>query len=158
MDESAYVNQFGKSGTFFYHMVRGNDTRIVQPNRKAKSIGAEDTFSTDIRDWDILCHELEKLSEKVASRLTQKKLSGKTLTLKVRFSDFTQLTRNHSISEQFSESNMISETAIMLLKKIDLEDKSIRLLGVTVSNFGDQKPDPYAGQLSLFESEKRQGG
>ncbi|MEO5912579.1 MAG: DNA polymerase IV [Pelobium sp.] len=141
---------FGKSGLFFYRMVRGLDDRPVQAGRLIKSIGVEDTFENDLDDPEALKLELEKLAQKVAQRLKAKNRQGRTLTLKLKFSDFVQITRNHSFNSYEADQEVIYQTAVMLLEKIDLKGKKIRLLGITLSNF--QLDDGVVDlQLRLFE-------
>lgn len=149
--EAQLIRDFGKSGSFFYHMVRGNDDRPVRPNRVAKSIGVEDTFTRDIMEIDDMKVELEHLCYKLSKRLDIKSVSGRTLTLKVKFSDFTLLTRSYTGSHFLSTYQQLKDEAEALLDKVDLEDKKVRLLGVTVSNFFEHEFDgPRNCQLSLF--------
>lgn len=133
--ETFLFKHFGKTGRFYYKMVRGIDHRPVVADRQSKSIGAEDTFENDIHHLEVLEEKLKLIAEKVAKRLAVKQLKGKTLTLKVKFSDFEQITRNHSFSAYIADDATIAQTAIELLHKIDLDDKKIRLLGITLSNF-----------------------
>ncbi len=141
---------FGKSGKFFYNIVRGIDNRIVQPNRESKSVGAEDTFETDLNDKEELFKELEQLAKRVSKRLSNKNMAGKTLTLKVKFADFTQITRSISLDFYTADKEVMYSTATSLFEKIDL-DKKIRLLGISISNFYTQKDFTHTnGQLSLF--------
>ncbi|WP_245546840.1 DNA polymerase IV [Pseudopedobacter saltans] len=146
------TKQFGKSGKFFYEIVRGIDNRSVKPNRISKSVGAEDTFENDIDDIEILNEELQKLSERVSRRLNDKEFKGKTMTLKVKFSDFTQITRSTTLDFYTNSFDIIFEHASSLLEHVDREEKRIRLLGVSVSHFFHEKPaDNIVGQqLTLF--------
>lgn len=83
----------------------------------------------------MLEEELKLIAQKVAKRIAVKNLKVKTLTLEVKFSDFEQMTRNHSFTNYIADEATIEQTAIELLHKIDLEDKKVRLLGITLSNF-----------------------
>ena len=148
LTEAELVRYFGKPGKFYYQIVRGIDNRPVRPDRVIKSLGAEDTFAQDLDNPEALQAELDKLSGKVAERLGKRGLKGRTLTLKVKFSDFRQITRNHSFSIPVSDKAIIFEMAIALLSAIPLAEKKIRLLGITLSNFDDNSKG--AGQLSLF--------
>lgn len=149
--EEQLIRDFGKSGSFFYHMVRGNDERPVRPNRVAKSIGVEDTFAQDIREVEDMKSELDILCAKLSKRLASKSLSGRTLTLKVKFADFTLLTRSVTGTCFLSDHHQLRQEAEALLDKLDLEEKKVRLLGVTVSNFFEHEFDaPRNGQLTLF--------
>ena len=133
--ETFLHKHFGKSGRFYYKMVRGIDNRPVMPNRQAKSIGAEDTFENDIKNIEKLEDELKVIAQKIAKRLASKNLYGRTLTLKVKFSDFSQITRNHSFNHYIADEETIEKTAIELLQKVSLEEREVRLLGISLSNF-----------------------
>jgi len=148
LTEAELVKYFGKPGKFYYQIVRGIDNRPVRPDRIIKSLGAEDTFAADLDSPEELHTELDKLAGKVAERLDKRGLKGRTLTLKVKFSDFRQITRNHSFSIPVYDKATILKTAIALLSAISLTGKKIRLLGITLSNFDDNSRQ--AGQLSLF--------
>ncbi|PVH24321.1 DNA polymerase IV [Sphingobacterium corticibacter] len=142
---------FGKSGTFFYHMVRGNDTRPVRPNRISKSIGIEDTFSADISDKDEMMQELKTLCEKLEKRLEAKDKIGKTVTVKIKFSDFTQITRSKTQLYEIEGATAMYELVQELMDKVDVEGLKVRLLGVTMSNFAEPESIPKEGrQLRLF--------
>ena len=98
--------------------------------------------------------ELNKLSQTVANRLQQYQLKGRTITLKIKYSDFKQITRNYSVTEPVGDFEIISQTAKNLLLGTDPEGKRIRLLGVTLSNFGEIEPKEkktgHPDQLELF--------
>lgn len=149
--EAEMIFHFGKSGKFFFHIVRGEDNRPVKPNRISKSIGAEDTFEKDLRELEDLKTEVIKLSAKVFNRLDKSGRKAKTITLKVKFADFTQITRSKTTLDYFGSQQEIEHLALELLENLDLQEIKIRLLGVTVSNFqtpeGDHLPNP---QLKLF--------
>ncbi|WP_316818663.1 DNA polymerase IV [Pedobacter nyackensis] len=135
LTETELANLFGKSGRFFYKIVRGIDERPVEPNQETKSIGAEDTFSYDLTTVEEMEMEIEKLGRVVFSRMRAYHLSGRTVTLKVKFSDFKQITRSKSFAEGFTMEEQITDVAKGLLKVIDFNGKSVRLLGVSLSNF-----------------------
>jgi DNA polymerase IV len=148
------VKHFGKTGRFYYHISRGIDDRQVQPNRETKSIGAEDTFDYDLTELDEMCIELERLSQTVTNRLQIYQLKGRTITLKIKYSDFRQITRNYSVTDPVNDLDTISQTAKKLLLATSPDGKRIRLLGVTLSNFGEvpqkQRAAEYPDQLELF--------
>ncbi|WP_298717159.1 DNA polymerase IV [Chitinophaga sp.] len=150
LPENDLVQHFGKAGRFYYRIVRGQDERPVQPHRETKSVGAEDTFPHDLTTLAEMDPELEKLALKVATRLDKHQLKGRTVTLKVKYNDFRQITRNHSSHHPISDADSISAAAKQLLAKTDPETEGakVRLLGITVSNFGEERPE--TGQLSLF--------
>jgi len=153
LSEQELVRKFGKTGKFYYRIVRGIDERSVQPNRLSKSLGAEDTFEQDLVYMEEMVTELEQIAEKVTERLEKNKLKGKTLTLKIKFGDFKQITRNHSFVNPVSDYATIIAAAKDLLAKADTENHKVRLLGISLSNFGNLLPsskviDP--DQLELF--------
>ncbi len=154
MSEEALVYQFGKTGHFYYNIVRGIDNRTVQPHRETKSLAAEDTFAYDLTELHDMELKLEQLAEIVQERLKKKNLSGRTITLKIKYSDFKQITRNKSFSHPVADLKTIVDTAKSLLVNTEPEGKKIRLLGISMSNFGNIHPKPkgikHVGQLRLF--------
>lgn len=149
--EQELIFHFGKSGKFFFHIVRGEDDRPVRPNRISKSIGAEDTFEKDLFELEDLREELIRLAEKVFKRIERANKQGKTITLKIKFADFTQITRSKTLLNPFEKLEDIELQGLDLLDKLELQDKRIRLLGLTVSNFKDEKEeDKVSVQLRLF--------
>ncbi|MGN6477511.1 MAG: DNA polymerase IV [Flavipsychrobacter sp.] len=154
LSEDELVSYFGKSGYFYYRIVRGIDDREVQPERETKSVGAEDTFAYDLTIVEEMEQELEKLAKKVCDRLDRYQLKGRTITLKVKYSDFKQITRSLTLMERTSTLETILETSCQLLRGSEPEGKKIRLLGISTSNFTEQemrlkKPE----QLRLFPDE-----
>ncbi|RPD42045.1 DNA polymerase IV [Chitinophaga barathri] len=148
LTENDLVQHFGKTGRFYFKIVRGQDDRPVQPHRETKSVGAEDTFPHDLTTLEEMYPELDKIALTVANRLQKHQLKGKTVTLKIKYSDFRQITRNQSLPHGINDLETIVVTARQLLVKTDPADVRIRLLGITLSNFGEEKPE--TGQLSLF--------
>jgi DNA polymerase-4 len=152
--EDEMVKHFGKAGRFYYQIARGIDDREVQPNRETKSIGAEDTFAYDLTEISEMNAELDKLAQIVCNRLQHYQLKGRTITLKIKYSDFKQITRNYSITEPLNDFVTIAESAKKLLLATEPEGKKIRLLGVTLSNFGEiahkHKSLDNPDQLELF--------
>lgn len=149
--ENELVRRFGKSGKFFYHMVRGEDDRPVKPNRIVKSIGIEDTFETDLKEEQEMLKELKSLCEKLEKRLDGKAKQGRTVTLKIKFADFTQVTRSKTTAYYLNTADDIFLQIFDLFEKVTTEGKKVRLLGVTVSNFYDADLEKLANpQLRLF--------
>lgn len=149
--ENELIRKFGKSGKFFYHMVRGEDNRPVKPNRIAKSVGIEDTFETDLKEVPDMLKELRLLCDKLAKRLESKAKQGRTVTLKIKFADFTQITRSKTSLFYLNTADDIFQHIADLFSKIDMEDKRVRLLGVTLSNFYDAELEKLNNpQLRLF--------
>ncbi|HTE00047.1 MAG TPA: DNA polymerase IV [Mucilaginibacter sp.] len=154
LPEDDMHRHFGKAGRFYYQICRGIDVREVQPNRETKSIGAEDTFAYDLTEIDEMYIELDKISKTVCNRLEHHGLKGRTITLKIKYSDFKQITRNHSMAQPVDDLPTVSETAKKLLLATEPDGKRIRLLGVTLSNFGEIAPKQrrvdHPDQLFLF--------
>ncbi len=154
LPEEEMIKHFGKAGRFYYLIARGIDDREVQPNRETKSIGAEDTFAYDLTEIDEMYIELDKIAQTVCNRLQHYQLKGRTITLKIKYSDFKQITRNQSLTEPVNDFKTITDIAKKLLLATDPESKRIRLLGVTLSNFGEmaarQKQTDHPDQLLLF--------
>jgi DNA polymerase-4 len=150
LTETQLVQHFGKTGRFFYQIVRGLDERRVQPDREIKSVGAEDTFAEDLEALDDMYVELEHLAEVVHARLYKRNLRGRTVTLKIKYHDFKQITRSQSFMQGVNEKETLFTVACQLLDAVDRQEKRIRLLGISVSNFGTAAPDDPADQLTLF--------
>lgn len=146
------IRKFGKSGKFFYHMVRGEDNRPVKSNRISKSIGIEDTFETDIKEVREMAEELKSLCERLEKRLDTKKKQGRTVTIKVKFADFTQITRSRTLNYYINNLEDLTATVLEVFDKIGLEGKRVRLLGVTLSNFYESDLEKLnSPQLRLFD-------
>jgi DNA polymerase-4 len=150
LTEEELVKHFGKVGHFYFKIVRGIDNRIVQPDRETKSVGAEDTFSYDLQEIEEMNIELAKIAKLVHHRLERYHLQGRTITLKIKYHDFKQITRNQSFNVPLSDYDTIIATAKILLLKTEPENKKIRLLGISLSNFGEPKIKDANGQFELF--------
>jgi len=154
LTEEELMKHFGKSGRFFYKIVRGVDNREVQPHREHKSMGAEDTFSYDLTEEEEMNQQLEKIATTVCNRLQKYNLKGRTLTLKIKYHDFKQITRNQSFPKLINDYDTIINTAKQLLQNSGLENKKIRLLGISLSNFTEAispaKKKKETGQMKLF--------
>lgn len=133
-------------GSHLAALARGVDDRRVEPNREVKSVSHEETYAEDRRDPKSLHVEVVRMSDSVASRLRQAGLTGRTVTIKVRYGDFTTLTRSATVGSGLDGGGEISEVASALLEQVDL-DPGVRLLGVGVSNLRGSTGE--AEQLSL---------
>jgi DNA polymerase-4 len=142
IDRYELIRQFGKAGNFYYDIVRGIDERPVEPIHERKSLGAENTFETDLFSMDDMIRELDQISHTVWQRIEKTSLNGKTLTLKIKFSDFEQITRSKTMTEPFSSQKMILDDGIQLLKTAWPFEKGIRLMGLTLSNFMEPAKGP----------------
>ena len=132
------AQHFGKSGPYFYGIARGIDERQVKPDRVRKSVGAEDTFAQDIHAYDPALDSLKPLIAKVWRYCEATSITGKTVTLKVKYADFTQITRARTIGQTFRSAEEIEETVCVLLASVFPTRKGIRLLGVTLSSLERQ--------------------
>jgi DNA polymerase-4 len=154
LTEEELTKNFGKVGRFYYQIVRGIDNREVQPHRETKSLAAEDTFAYDLTTTEEMEAELDKIAKTVCNRLVYYQLKGRTITLKIKYSDFKQITRNQSFPAAINDLETICATAKRLLAATGIEDKKIRLLGISLSNFGEvtvkSKEEKQSDQLSLF--------
>jgi DNA polymerase IV len=151
LTESDVVKHFGKAGKFYYKIVRGIDDRAVQPSRETKSVGAEDTFPYDLKEFEEMCEELNKIARVVHDRLQRHGLKGRTITVKIKYHNFKLVTRSQSLEDGIEHLETIRERAIKLLESTNLENVRIRLLGISISNFHDAKfrKDDSSDQLSL---------
>jgi DNA polymerase-4 len=138
---------FGKAGSYFYDAVRGIDNRPVMPSRERKSIGAERTYEQDLYKLDQVMEKLNIIEEIMWDRCKQKDMVGKTLTLKLRFADFSTITRSHTQPEPYTRDE-IHNTIPQLIPNKEISEKGVRLLGLTMSNFKDDF-NPYGKQLKI---------
>ena len=131
--ENVLIKQFGKAGQYYYQIARGIDHRPVRNNRIRKSIGCETTFQEDLSDVKVMLTQLNALSEKVFLNLIKKKLSAKTVTLKVKYNDFELITRSVTKENSIKKVDDIAQLLKELLKKTQVGTRKVRLLGVSVS-------------------------
>ncbi|WP_335132498.1 DNA polymerase IV [Nostoc sp.] len=148
---SELTHHFGKAGHYYYKIARAEDDRPVEANRVRKSVGAETSFAQDLGDISQMLQELEQIAKIVEQRLEKHETRGRTLTLKVKFSDYQQLTRSKTMLAPISDLDTIFEIAKTLFLSIDLENRSIRLLGISLSNLDNAKQTQVI-QLPLFQN------
>ena len=132
------IQKFGKSGSYYFDAARGINSSPVSPKRKAKSLGSEQTFSKNISSEIFLIEKINTISDKLSKRLKTLGISGKTITLKIKYSDFVTQTRSTTKQLYICEKSLISRTCEELLYKEKLRD-SVRLIGISVSNFKQLK-------------------
>ncbi len=145
----ALKNRFGKAGEHFYHIVRGEDDRPVQSERKRKSISIEDTFPGDIEDPSLIIEMAKALAQGLFERLKPKTFLGKTLHMKFRYSDFQTLTRSLTRETPFETQAEILEACLTLVEEnLNPPSQAIRLLGFGISNPIKEDNDMNS-QLSL---------
>ncbi len=128
------TDTFGKSGNWYYNISRGIDERSVQNSRVRKSVGHEDTFASDIEDVSEMKQKLEQIAEQLEKRLVKRDFRGRTITLKITYSDFTKITRSHSIEDYISDKETLTSVSFSLLEQTEVAIRPVRLLGISVSN------------------------
>ncbi len=143
MEEEKLLFHFGKIGSFLYHIVRGIDERPVEPSRVRKSIGSETTLSYDTNDKNEIAAILEHLTEQVEQSLLKKRTGGYTITLKVRYHDFTTVTRSLTVRNPIYSRKGIALLVPGLLASANRENQKIRLLGLSVSKLTGDKKVPH---------------
>jgi DNA polymerase-4 len=142
--------KFGKHGIHLHLLSQGIDNRVIETQREAKSIGREDTFPEDLIEMNTVNRELLSLATRVSRRLRRKEYEGRTVTLKVKYSDFEQVTRSITLSKATDDAKVIFHCCKELLEKTEAGRRPIRLLGISLSHIrarGEEK------QLSLFQKE-----
>jgi DNA polymerase-4 len=125
---------FGKAGSHYYWISRGIDSREVRANRVRKSVGAENTFSTDLTEFDAMVAELQPLVDKVWRHCEDKGARGRTVTLKVKFNDFEIITRSKSVPIAVSSRSDLERLSVGLLQSEMPTPKPVRLLGISLSS------------------------
>ncbi len=147
---------FGKSGKYYYDVVRGIHHGEVKPNRMRKSVGVERTFWEDLSDDQQIHEKLTSLSKELEERLYKNNIKGKTLTLKIKYNDFTQYTRSLT-KEKFYENQLEFYRVGLQLWEQRPYDKPIRLLGLAISNLNNESVKKVSIQLKIpfqeFENE-----
>ncbi len=128
------IRHFGKAGNFFHQVAHGIDQRSVEPHRVRKSVGIENTFSHDMEEQEQMLNALADLEEGLWRRVLRHGRFGKTITLKIKYSDFEQITRSQSFLHPITERAGIHRIVAELLQLADPK-KKVRLLGITISNF-----------------------
>mgnify|MGYP006074915901 FL=1 len=139
---------FGKSGTYYYNIVRGIHHSTVKPNRIRKSIAAERTFSENISSEVFMLERLHKIAEELERRMIASETKGKTITLKIKYSDFTQQTRSKTVQNFIQKKDEIMQIVKELLYQEKFKN-SVRLLGISFSNLDTAKKEPVWVQLML---------
>lgn len=148
-DLVSIVRNFGKAGVFFYDIVRGIDERPVEADQERKSVGTELTYEKDLTTRFEIIAELYRLEKELMERLEHSETTGRTITLKIKFSDFRQITRSKTLQNYIRDFDTLHKEVSDIRKTIKLEGTRIRLLGVTVSNL--ETDDCEDRQLYLFE-------
>jgi DNA polymerase-4 len=139
---------FGKSGAFYYHVVRGIHNSEVKPDRITKSVAAEHTFDTNLSSEIFMLEQLEKIATSLERRLKKQNIAGKTVTLKIKFSDFSQQTRSKTVPYFIADKGLILENVKELLYQERMKD-SVRLLGISLSNLNTEQKKTVVVQLQF---------
>jgi DNA polymerase-4 len=139
---------FGKAGAYYHAIARGVDERPVRPDRIRKSVGAENTFGQDLTGFDEMQAELAPILDKVWRYCEQSGVRGRTVTLKVKFADFQQITRSRSMPTPVESRSMLEQASLELLLSILPVPQGVRLLGITLSSLNTE-PEPPDLQLAL---------
>lgn len=148
LDKVTLSKRFGKSGMYYYDIVRGKDNRQVKPHRRRKSIGIERTYNEDIEDPLVLIEKLKGLRAALWGTLEKKKTYGRTFTIKLRYKDFTTLSRSRSTKTFIEESEVAENIILDMFESMLPLDQHVRLLGLSVSNLNNEEPNLFQ-QLSL---------
>ena len=139
---------FGKSGTFYFNVVRGIHNSEVKPNRITKSVAAEHTFDENLTSEIFMQERLETIAAELDRRLKKYKIAGKTVTLKIKYSDFTQQTRSKTLPYFISDKSLLFDTVKELLFQERIKD-SVRLLGISLSNLNTEIKKAIVVQLKF---------
>jgi DNA polymerase-4 len=142
------TEHFGKAGDFYYGIARGEDDRPVNPDRVSKSVGAETTFARDLKTWDEVGPALAPVFAKLWQAYTKEGRVGRTVTVKIKYANFRQITRSRSLAEPISSRASLELVGLELLRLEFPPKLGVRLLGVTVSNL-DAFPQTDGTQLLL---------
>jgi DNA polymerase-4 len=138
---------FGKHGGWLYACARGLDERPVRTHRERKSLSSERTFAEDLRGLEQMDAELDRLAERVSEGLKKRELSAQTVTVKVRYGDFTTLTRSHTLATPTADAGLMAEWAQRLLRRTEAGQRRVRLLGLGAGNLVHGETP----QLELFQ-------
>ena len=146
--EAFLCRHFGKAGHHYYGIARAIDERVVNPNRQRKSVGSETTFEQDLTEHADLSQALEPLIDSVWSYCDRTGIRGKTITLKIKYSNFTQITRSRSVLSVIDTKPLFSRIVLDLLESVLPLSQGVRLLGVSLSSLQQQETS-VLGQLRL---------
>jgi DNA polymerase-4 len=144
------------SGSHLHALSWGRDERRVVPHEPDKSIGAEETFSRDVDDPDVVRRELLRLAEKTAGRMRAAGLAGRTISVKIRFADFTTITRAKTLPEATDVAAVLYSTARQLYEALGLDRARLRLVGIRVEGLVESEHAPRQLQLGERTSGRRE--
>jgi DNA polymerase-4 len=150
-DLVSLIRNFGKAGKFYFDIVRGIDDRPVEPFSERKSVGTELTYEKDLTTRFEIIAELYKIEKELMERIENVGTTGKTITVKVKFADFRQVTRSKTLQKYIRDFETLHREVSDIRRSMKLEDVRIRLLGVSISSLESEEPDE--NQLILFDSD-----
>ena len=133
------LKEFGKSGMYYYNIARGIDNRPVNPDRVRKSVGSENTFENDLTQFHDMKIGLAPLIEDVWNWCSNQLVFGRTITAKMKFDDFSVVTRSKSSIQPIKDKKMVEQISYELLEECYQPNRNVRLLGVSISNLTDFK-------------------
>lgn len=142
------MNQFGKSGAYFYNVVRGVDDRLVEAHRERKSVAFENTFESDVYDYNHFCQTTYEIIEGLWKRYSRLGKTAKTVQLKIKYNDFKTITRSTTLVEGFYQKEQIEKVVQQLIDGVFPLPKAVRLIGVQLGNFITEE-QKIAQQLTL---------
>lgn len=142
-------NRFGKAGSHYYYICRGIDNRPVEPDRIRKSSGSENTFASDLTTEEQMKEGLKPLIQDVWNWCTRTRIYGRTVTVKIKYSDFRISTKSRSSTTAITNRDLFEATSFQLLTESLEENATVRLLGISVSNLEDLHP--HSGQQLTIE-------
>ena len=134
--ENELIRLFGENGRDLSRHAKGIDNRPIETERETKSISQEVTFSVDVRDDKVLQKTIREQSSRVASQLRKQELAGSTIKLKIRWPDFTTLTRQKTLGHRTDQEDEIAKAALELMNSVRKPNQAVRLIGVGVSGLG----------------------
>jgi DNA polymerase IV len=135
--EEFLAQHFGKAGGYYYHVVRGIHNSEVKSDRIVKSVGTEHTFNENLVSEVFMLEKLEHIADELVRRLQKKKIAGKTVTLKIKYSDFTVQTRSKTLHYFISDKSLIMEVVKELLYQ-ERPKESVRLLGISLGSLNNE--------------------
>ena len=145
------VERFGKAGAYYHSLSRGIDLRAVRPDRERKSVGAEETFVNDLHSFEELAAQLERILDRLWARCERARVGGgRTVTLKVKFANFAQVTRSRT-SPGVASRDEVRQAGLVLLSSLCPVAMGVRLLGLTLSGLGAETHPIQAGQQLTLE-------
>lgn len=137
--EKDLIDKFGKTGRFYFQIARAQDDRPVEPNRIRKSIGAEESYAQDLSGKEAMIDGLKEIAVTVMRRLEKSNTSGRTVTLKVKYADYRQVTRSRTLLHSIKSIDELMAVAGDLLQSTEADTLSVRLLGLSISNLDSER-------------------